>query len=242
VKTVLLGAAPVAISDIREGHTLFGDKLWNGYGQGESPCTITAMSKTMIADALRSGDLGRLASVGIARTGIELGVVDGDGRPLAQGEIGEIVVRGATVMQGYLNRPDASAETVRNGWLQTGDIGRLDEAGFLTLLDRKKDVIISGGVNIYAREVEDALVACADVLEVAVIGIPDADWGESVMAVIVPKPGATPDTAMLDGLCLERLARFKRPKHYAFVEALPKNASGKVVKGELRKRHGGVPA
>lgn len=234
VRAVLLGAAPITPRDLRVGHALFGARLWNGYGQGESPCTITAMSKAMIARAIADNDEARLSSVGIVRTGLRIAILDESGAELPAGAAGEVAVRGATVMQGYLNRPDATAETLVNGWLRTGDVGRLDERGYLMLLDRKKDVIISGGMNIYAREVEDILLEADDVADAAVIGIPDEEWGEAVVALIIPGE-QVPAPNALDRFCLEKMARFKRPKYYLFVDELPRNASGKVLKRELRE-------
>ena len=234
VKTVLVGAAPITPRDLHNAHALFGPKLWNGYGQGESPCTITALSKSMIARAIEDGDDSKLSSVGIARTGTAVAILDDAGHELSSGEIGEVAVRGSTVMIGYLNRPQDTSKALLGGWLRTGDVGRLDENGFLTLLDRKKDVIISGGMNIYAREIEDTLSEAAGVSDVAVIGIPDLEWGESVVAVVVPSE-QTPIHRELDQFCLERIARFKRPKYYAFVDELPRNASGKVLKRQLRE-------
>ena len=234
VKTVLLGAAPITPRDLRNGSALFGPKLWNGYGQGESPCTITALSQSMIARAIADGDASKLSSVGIARTGTAVAILDDAGCELSAGEIGEVAVRGATVMVGYLNRPQDTSEALHGGWLRTGDVGRLDESGFLTLLDRKKDVIISGGINIYAREVEDTLCEAAGVHDVAVIGIPDEEWGESVVALVV-SGAENPDHCELDQYCLEQIARFKRPKYYSFVDELPRNASGKVLKRQLRE-------
>lgn len=239
VTAVLLGAAPITPRDLRIGHALFGPRLWNGYGQGESPCTITAMSQAMIAQAIADSDEARLSSVGIVRTGLRIAITDDSGDVLPDGEAGEVAVRGATVMQGYLNRPDATAEALVNGWLRTGDIGRLDERGFLTLLDRKKDVIISGGMNIYAREVEDLLLEASGVADTAVIGIPDEEWGESVVALVIPGERA-PDPNALDRFCLERMARFKRPKFYLLVDELPRNASGKVLKRQLRDEIAGM--
>jgi acyl-CoA synthetase (AMP-forming)/AMP-acid ligase II len=236
IRTILVGAAPVYAEDLRAGLAAFGPRIWNGYGQGESPCTITAMDKEMIAAAARSGDDARLVSVGIARTGIELRIAADDGSSVPAGEAGEVLVRGDTVMSGYWNRPAATAETLAGGWLHTGDMGRLDERGFLMLLDRKKDLIISGGVNIYAREVEEALLAHPGVADVAVIGLPDPEWGENVTAVVVGWPGLAIDAATLDAHCLERMARFKRPKQYEFVAGLPRNAAGKVLKRELREK------
>ncbi len=237
MRTLLLGAAPVNVADLKAAFDVFGPRLWNGYGQGESPCTITAMSKELLAEAIRSGDDARILSVGVARSGVEVAIFDGEDRPLPPGEVGEVVARGDTVMSGYWNLPAESALALRSGWLHTGDLGSLDERGFLTLLDRAKDLIISGGSNIYPREIEEVLLEDADLAEVAVIGVPDAEWGESVMALLVPTVGATPDVARLERLCLDRIARFKRPKYWRIVEQLPKNAVGKVLKRELRERY-----
>jgi long-chain acyl-CoA synthetase len=178
-----------------------------------------------------------MMSVGVARTGVEVAIFDGDDRPVWPGQIGEVAVRSDTVMAGYWNLPAESAAALRSGWLHTGDLGALDERGFLTLLDRAKDLIISGGSNIYPREVEEVLLEDPDLAEVAVIGVPDLEWGESVMAVLVAAPGATPDLARLENLCLDRIARFKRPKYWRVVDQLPKNSAGKVLKRELRQRY-----
>ena len=162
-----------------------------------------------------------------------------DDEPLAAGEVGEVLVRGDTVMSGYWGNAAASAEALRNGWLHTGDIGVFDEEGFLTLKDRSKDMIITGGANIYPREVEETLMRHPSVAEVAVVGRPDREWGERVVAYVVPEPGAVVDGATLDRFCLEHLARFKRPRIYRRVEALPKNNYGKVMKRALREREAG---
>jgi long-chain acyl-CoA synthetase len=237
IRTVLLGAAPVYAADLKAGYDALGARLWNGYGQGESPCTITAMSKDLLASSILAGDAVRMVSVGIARTSTEVVVVDPEGRVLPPGEVGEIVVRGDTVMQGYWNLPIESAATLRGGWLHTGDLGAMDAQGFLTLLDRSKDLIISGGSNIYPREIEDVLLKHPGVAEVAVIGVPDPEWGESVMALIVAGEGSV-DLQELETLCLQQIARFKRPKHWRIVESLPKNSGGKILKRELRERFG----
>ena len=147
IRTVLLGAAPVYAADLREGFAALGPRLWNGYGQGESPCTITAMSKALLAEAIASGDEARMVSVGPARTGVEVAIFDADDKPLPPGEVGEVVVRGDTVMAGYWRLPEASAAALRGGWLHTGDLGAMDARGFLTLLDRAKDLVISGGAE-----------------------------------------------------------------------------------------------
>lgn len=236
LRTVLTGAGPIYAQDLGRWLTAFGPKVWNGYGQGETPCTITAMPKEVLWQAHQAGDMARMASVGIARTGTEVRI------DAAPGDVGEVLVRGDTVMAGYLNRPEATAEALQGGWLHTGDLGRMDERGFLTLLDRSKDVIITGGTNVYAREVEEVLLTHPAVAEVAVIGLPDPEWGEAVVALIVPRPGAAPDPGALDSLCLGHLARFKRPKDYRMVGSLPKNAAGKVLKAELRRTLGRTPA
>jgi long-chain acyl-CoA synthetase len=233
IRTVLLGAAPVYAADLKEGLEALGPRLWNGYGQGESPCTITAMPKPLLAAAIAAGDDARMVSVGMPRTGIEVAIFDPDDRRLPSYEVGEVVVRGDTVMSGYWNLPEASAAALKAGWLHTGDLGTLDDEGFLTLLDRSKDLVISGGANIYPREIEDVLLEHPEVAEVAVIGVPDPEWGESVMALIVPRDGVV-DVAALEALCLRRIARFKRPKHWRVVGSLPKNGAGKVLKRELR--------
>jgi long-chain acyl-CoA synthetase len=242
IRTVLLGAAPLYAADLKAGYEVFGPRLWNGYGQGESPCTITAMPKALLASAIEKGDEALMVSVGIPRTGIEVAIFNGEDRPLLPGEIGEVVVRGDTVMAGYWSQPEASAAALRSGWLHTGDLGALDGRGFLTLLDRTKDVIISGGSNIYPREIEDILLQDPQVTEAAVIGVPDTDWGESVMAVVVAAPGSALDVRRLERLCLDRIARFKRPKHWRVVDCLPKNSAGKVLKRELRLRFAGADA
>jgi long-chain acyl-CoA synthetase len=241
IRSILGGAAPFYAEDVRQGLATFGPRFTNGYGQGECPCTITAMPKHLYSTTL--DDL-LLASVGIARTGVEVRVVDAQDRDLEAGEVGEIVVRSDIVMSGYWHNEKATQQALAGGWLHTGDLGAMNERGFLTLMDRSKDLIISGGANIYPREVEDVLLMHPAVAEAAVIGESDVEWGENVVAVIVARPGQTPSAGELDGLCLENLARFKRPKRYVFLADLPRNNTGKVLKRELRDliatKHGGL--
>jgi long-chain acyl-CoA synthetase len=232
---VLVGAAPVTPDDLRRGGAAFGPRLWNGYGQGETPCTITAMSADAIAEALDEGDDARLASVGVARFATRVQVVGGDDRPLPYGEIGEVVVAGPTVMAGYLDLPEVTAETLRGGWLHTGDLGRFDDRGHLTLVDRVRDVVITGGYNVYPSEVERVLLADPMVAEAAVVGVPDPEWGETVVAYIVPHAGAEIDAGALDSRCLDAIARYKRPREYHVIEELPRNTAGKVLRSELRR-------
>ena len=193
--------------------------------------TITGMRR---ADHLDADDAA-LGSVGYARSGVDVAVVDDDGSPTGLGEIGEIVCRGDVVMNGYWNNPDATAATLRGGWLRTGDMGSFDERGLLTLRDRSKDVVISGGSNIYPREVEEVLITHPDVTEACVVGAPDEEWGEVVVAFIV----GDVEPADLDEHLLARIARFKRPKRYEFVDELPKNSYGKILKRALREQLAG---
>jgi long-chain acyl-CoA synthetase len=176
----------------------------------------------------------RLGSVGLPQSVVQVRVADSDGNPLAAGDKGEVIVRGDTVMAGYWNNPEATAGALRDGWLYTGDVGYFDEEGFLTLTDRSKDVIISGGANIYPREVEEVLLRVPGVSEVSVIGRREPDWGEVVVAYVVADEGIT--AGELDEHCIASMARFKRPKHYRFVAELPKNNYGKVLKTALRER------
>jgi long-chain acyl-CoA synthetase len=235
LKTIVYGGAPMYVADLKRALDLVGPRLQQIYGQGEAPMTITGLSKAMHADRAHPRWEARLGSTGVARTDVEVRVVDAEDRDAPIGESGEILVRGNVVMAGYWEDAAASAQALRGGWLHTGDIGAFDADGFLTLQDRAKDLIISGGSNIYPREVEEVLLRHPAVAEVAVVGRPHADWGETVTAFVVCRPGAALDEATLDRLCLAEIARFKRPKEYRFVEALPKNNYGKVLKTALRK-------
>ncbi len=234
-KTIVYGGGPMYVEDIHSALAVMGERFVQIYGQGESPMTITALSRTQLADDGSANYAARLASVGVAQSLVEVRIGDADGNPLAVDTVGEVMVRGTTVMQGYWNNQEATVQAFRDGWLLTGDMGSLDADGFLTLRDRSKDVIISGGSNIYPREVEEVLLQDEAVLEVSVIGRPHPEWGEEVIAFVVMRPGAATTAAALDALCIGHIARFKRPKEYRFVDALPKNYYGKVLKTELRK-------
>jgi long-chain acyl-CoA synthetase len=235
LKTIIYGGAPMYLADLEDALGVFGPRLAQIYGQGETPMTITALSKADHADRDHPRWRDRMQSVGFPRTDVEVRVVDDADRDVPTGEAGEVVVRGDVVMAGYWQQPDASADALRGGWLHTGDVGSFDTDGYLTLRDRSKDLIISGGMNIYPREVEEALLRNAGVGAVAVVGRPDAEWGEAVVAYVVAAEGATaPSVQDLDRTCLDHIARFKRPKDYRFVDALPTNNYGKVLKRELR--------
>ncbi|HET7793359.1 MAG TPA: AMP-binding protein [Rhizobacter sp.] len=236
LKTIVYGGGPMYVEDIQRALRVMGPRFVQIYGQGESPMTITALSRQQLADTQHPRHLARLGSVGVAQSAVEVRVTDAQGKELPCGETGEILVRGDSVMAGYWRDEAATAKTLRDGWLFTGDMGSLDADGFLTLRDRSKDVIISGGSNIYPREVEEALLHHPGVAEVSVIGRPDSDWGEVVVAFVVASPGAELEPLMLDAVCRDHIARFKRPKEYHLVDALPKNHYGKVLKTELRAR------
>ena len=221
LKTITYGGAPMYVADALRAIDLFGgEHLYQLFGQGESPMTITGLPRYFHTEKIK------LETCGFARTGVEVKVLDS----------GEVVTRSDCVMAGYWNNPQATARALQGGWLQTGDIGRIDEQGFLTLLDRSKDMIISGGSNIYPREIEEVLLRHPAVAECSVVGRPHAEWGEEVVAFVVLKATAAMERAELDALCLANIARFKRPRDYRFVESLPKNNYGKVLKTELRKR------
>ncbi len=235
LNTLVYGGGPMYRADLTRALEVFGNRFVQIYGQGESPMCITALGRDLHAERDHPDYAQRLASVGRAQMLVELRVADAEDRSLPPGEVGEVLVRGPSVVPGYWRNPEASAAALRGGWLHTGDLGTLDGDGFLTLKDRSKDVIISGGSNIYPREVEEVLLQHPDVAEVTVIGRPHPDWGEEVVAVVVPRGPEAPGAGALDRLCLQRIARFKRPKRYHFVAALPKNAYGKVLKTELRR-------
>jgi len=236
LKSLIYGGGPMYAADTVKAVDCFGPKLIQIYGQGEAPMTITYLSRGAHLDREHPRYMARLASVGVPRTDVAVRVIGDDGATLPTGGVGEIVVRGDVVMKGYWRDPAATDRALRDGWLHTGDIGAFDGDGFLTLKDRSKDVIISGGSNIYPREVEEALLAHPGVIEVSVVGRPDAEWGEDVIAFVVPRAGEPLAEAELDQACLDTIARFKRPKVYYFVDALPKNNYGKVLKTELRRR------
>jgi len=231
IRTIVWGGAPMYFEDARKALDRFGPRLAQIYGQGESPMTITTLSREDIAASDHPHWRERLGSVGRPYACLEVTVAGADGAPLPAGEAGEILCRGDVVMAGYWQNPQASAEALAGGWLHTGDIGAFDTEGYLTLKDRSKDLIISGGSNVYPREVEEVLLRHEKVREVSVIGRRDPEWGEVVIAYVVGE--ATADE--LDALCLSAIARFKRPKHYVFLDALPKNNYGKVLKTALRQ-------
>ncbi|MFN5449594.1 MAG: class I adenylate-forming enzyme family protein [Burkholderiales bacterium] len=234
-KTIVYGGAPMYLADIERALLIMGPRFVQIYGQGETPMVATVLPRRELLNTQHPRYRHRLGSVGIAQTLVEVRVVDQTGQTLPEGEIGEVVVRGDSVMKGYWRDPEATQAVCREGWLYTGDLGAFDADGFLTLKDRSKDLIICGGANIYPREVEEVLLTEPSVAEVAVIGAPDTLWGEVVVAFLVVKPGSQIQIEALDARCLSSIARFKRPKHYRIVQSLPKNNYGKVIKTRLRE-------
>jgi long-chain acyl-CoA synthetase len=230
LKTIVYGGAPMYLSDCLRAIELFGPRLYNLYGQGEAPMTITGLPQNFHQKRC----VDKLTSCGFARTGVEVKIFDEKDAELPPGETGEIVTRSDCVMAGYWNNPEATAKAMRGGWLHTGDIGSMDAGGFLTIKDRSKDMIISGGSNIYPREIEEVLLRHPAVAECSVVGRPHAEWGEEVVAFVVSK--GTVSSGELDDWCKNNIARFKRPREYRFVDSLPKNNYGKVLKTELRGR------
>lgn len=228
LRAIVYGGGPMYVDSLKKAMAAFGPVFAQIYGQGDSPMTITGLRR---ADH-ETGDDAVLGSVGYAQSGVQVAVLRADGSPATPGETGEIVCRGDVVMTGYWNNPGATCAALRNGWLYTGDMGSFDARGYLTLRDRSKDVVISGGSNIYPREVEEVLLKHPDVLEACVVAAPDTEWGEAVVAFVV----GPADPADLDAHILQHIARFKRPKRYVFVDELPKNSYGKVLKRELRTR------
>lgn len=235
LRTVVYAGGPMYVADIVEAVDHFGPIFVQIYGQGECPMCISALSRHDVADRSHPRWKERLASVGRAQSVVEVMIGDGDGQEMVRGEVGEIMVRGDAIMPGYWENDEATAKTIVNGWLLTGDMGFMDKDGYVTMQDRSKDMIISGGSNIYPREVEEVLLTHPSVAEVSVVGRPNDEWGEDVVAFIVPS-GEAVDFNDLGAHCLENIARFKRPKAYFTIKELPKNNYGKVLKTELREK------
>lgn len=233
VRFAVCGAAPASDELLTRFEARYGFPLVEGYGLSEGTCGSTINPV---------GGPRRAGTVGLPFPGQEIRILDADGTEVAPGTDGEVVVRGPNVMRGYLGRPDDTARVIVDGWLHTGDVGHLDAEGYLTLVGRSKDMIIRGGENIYPKEIEDVLASDPSVLEAAVIGVPDEKWGEVVVAYVQPRPGSTVDPAALNALCARSLTGFKRPASYVVVEAIPKNAVGKIDKGSLRAGHTAVLA
>ncbi|TFG96677.1 MAG: long-chain-fatty-acid--CoA ligase [Myxococcales bacterium] len=236
LKLIVYGASPIAADVLRRALEVFRCDFAQGYGMTETTAALTFLSPDDHRRALAEKP-ELLLSAGRALPGTKLRVVRADGSDAAPGEIGEILGRGPQLMRGYWNLPDASAEALRDGWMHTGDAGTLDAEGYLYLQDRVKDMIVSGGENVYPREVENVLFGHPAVADVAVIGVPDPKWGEAVKAIVVLRQGAEATPEALVQYCRGQLGGYKCPRSVDFVDALPRNPSGKVLKKDLREKY-----
>jgi acyl-CoA synthetase (AMP-forming)/AMP-acid ligase II len=233
--TIIYGGSPIAVTRLIEAVEFFGQKLVQLYGQAEAPMCITTLSKRdHIIEGMGEG-FARLHSAGKPLTNVEVKVVNESGQELSSGEIGEVIVRGQHIMTGYWNKPEETAEVLKNGWVYTGDLGYTDAGGYVFLVDRKKDMIISGGFNIYPSEIEDILRLHPNVKDVAVIGVPDEKWGEAVKAVVVPKSQKEFSEEEIIAFCRDHLPSFKKPKSVDTIDVLPRNPYGKIQKSSLRE-------
>jgi len=231
---IVYGGAPFPTRDLTEALKKLGNVLIQIYGQGETPMTATILTSHEHTEAL-AADSTVLGSAGRVRLGMEVQTVDESGQATSPGEPGEIIVRGPTVMAGYWDNLEASAQTLRDGWLHTGDVGVFDEQGYLTIIDRLKDMIITGGSNVYAREVENVILTLSGVTSVAVVGLPDAEWGERVVAAVVPSPDANVAEDDVIAHCRQSLAGYKIPKRVDLLDELPLTTYGKVSKREVKE-------
>ncbi|MFJ4291878.1 long-chain-fatty-acid--CoA ligase [Cupriavidus sp. NPDC089707] len=230
------GASPMSLTLLQRARAAFPNAGFaQGYGMTEMSPVVTVLGPEHHNEESLAN--GRMGSVGVPAFTVEIRIVDPEGREVPRGTVGEITVRGPGVMLGYWNKPEATADAIRDGWMHTGDGGYMDEDGFLFLKDRIKDMIISGGENVYSAEVENALASHPDVSQSAVIGVPHERWGEAVHAVIVPKPGTQPTLESIQAHCRTRIAGYKIPRSVELRESLPTSGVGKVLKAELRKSH-----
>jgi long-chain acyl-CoA synthetase len=232
LKWVVYGGSPMYVEDLKQAQQRIGRVFVQLFGQGETPMTGTYLRRE--EHVIAGPESKRLASCGHARSGIEVRILDEQDHEASRGVAGELCVRGPSVMKGYWERPEATSETLRHGWLHTGDVAYMDEQGYVYILDRTKDLIITGGSNVYPREVEEVLLQHPAISEVCVIGVPDELWVEAVKAVVVLKPGMTASAGDIIAFAGERMAGYKKPKSVDFVGELPKNPVGKVLKRELR--------
>ncbi len=243
LRHIFYGSSPMAVEWIKRAMERFPNaELQQGYGLTETSPILTTLDADEHRRAIEAGSLERLKAAGRPVTGVDMLIVDDRDRPVPTGGAGEVVVRGPNVAKGYLNRPAETQEAFRGGWFHTGDVGRMDEEGFMYLLDRKKDMVITGGENVYTSEVEAALYQYPGVNECAVVGVADERYGEALFAVIVPAPGVSLAEDEIVAHCRARIGGYKIPRHMAFVDEMPKSAMGKILKTELRRIYGGAPA
>jgi acyl-CoA synthetase (AMP-forming)/AMP-acid ligase II len=234
LRYLMCGGAPIAPERLREALRLFGPALHVGYGGTEFGGGLCWMPGALLLDSIARGQEQRLLSCGLPSPLIRVDVVGEDGARLPPGEAGEIVIRGHTLASGYYKDPEETARAFRSDGFHTGDVGYRDADGFVYISDRKKDMIISGGFNIYPSEIESVLLGHPGVHECAVVGVPDAEWGEAVKAVVELKQGATADAAALERLCRKALAGYKVPKSFEFWREIPRSPAGKVLKRAVR--------
>jgi acyl-CoA synthetase (AMP-forming)/AMP-acid ligase II len=235
LKRMFYAASPMPLELLKKGMEKWGPIFLQFYGATEDGPNVTMLSKKQHDVVHQTADKqGILRSAGFPHIGVHVRIVDEEDDDVGPGEIGEIVVKSKAVMKEWWKKPEETAKTIVDGWVHTGDMGRYDEQGYIYIVDRKKDMIVSGGENIFPREVEEVLYGHEGVLEAAVIGIPDPYWVEKVHAVVVPKPGARVDETELIEHCKARLAHYKSPKSIALVSELPKNPAGKILKRQIR--------
>jgi len=232
IKTIAYAAAPILEDRLKQGLEMFGPVFFQFYGQSECPNLIARLRKS--DHSIEPNKIHLLRSCGSPTLMAEVKIVDEAGIEVAQGEKGEIIVKSPYVMERYHNMPKKTAETIVNNWLYTGDIGKMDQEGYIYLLDRKNDMIISGGMNVYSTEVENAIQQCPGVGQVAVLGIPHHDWGEQVLALIIPKSDNPALKEDIVQFCKKNLANYKQPKEIEFVSEFPLTTYGKIDKKKMR--------
>jgi len=237
VRYLMYGAAPMSVEKLKKAIELWGPIMAGGYGQTEAPAGISNLPPDHHFVSGKLAPDARLSSVGRPNPLIRVEMMNDDNEILPRGETGEICVRGDLVMKGYYKQPDKTAETIIDGWLHTGDIGNMDAEGYLHITDRKKDMIISGGFNVYPSEVEQAIWGHPAVQDCAVIGVPDEKWGEAVKAVIELNAGQTVTAEEIIALCKEKLGSVMAPKTVDIVPSLPRSPVGKVLKKDLREQY-----
>ncbi|MDP6573029.1 MAG: long-chain-fatty-acid--CoA ligase [Rhodospirillales bacterium] len=229
------GASPIPVDRLARGLEVLDADFQGIYGQTEAAVFVTHLSGGEHRRAVAGGDVGLLESCGRTCIGYDVMIADGEDKALEPGEVGEVLIRGDSVMSGYWNRPDATEQTLRGGWLHSGDMGRMDTEGYIYIVDRKNDLIVSGGENVYPAEVENVISAHPEVMEVAVVGVPDERWVEAVKAIVAVRADADVAEADIVEFCRGKLGGFKIPKSVDFIEALPRTPTGKVKKNVLRE-------
>jgi len=237
IHTIIYGASPMPVGKLEEAIKIFGPVFLQNYGQSEAPMTICALRREEHILEGTPEEVARLASVGRPYTMVEVKIVDDDGKEVPYGVTGELIVRGDHTMMGYLNNPEQTAEVLKDGWIYTGDIGQKDKDGYIFLTDRKGEMIVSGGLNVYPSEVEQVLHRHPAVLEACVFGVPDEKWGEAIKAVVAFRPSMVASEKEIIEFCKEHLVSYKKPVSVDFLESLPKSATGKVLRRELRESY-----